>query len=360
MDMSKRHQERSLIPAMALGMAAALVSVVPARADGPAPDGGRLTVVEENDYFFHDTDHWFTQGGKISYLTSEVGDGDFTAPAFAWLDRTLFASDGTPSRHMDWSIGQSLFTPTDVQAGNPDRRDRPYAAFAYLDGGFVQSTTPAAGRGVSRLDDLEIELGIVGPQALGQEAQNDFHEYVLNQSVANGWSYQLRDEPALDLIYQRHWRLDLLNSAEDGKGFGVDIVPDAGGSAGNVYTYANAGATLRVGYRLNADYGPPRILPAPSGGDYFDDSVTDVGGYLFTGVEGRAVGRNIFLQGNTFTASRHVTALPAVGDFVFGGTLYWGRFLRATVTLDDRSKEFVGQNGPDRFTSLSLSANFDW
>ena len=49
-----------------------------------------------------------------------------------------------------------------------------------------------------------------------------------------------------------------------------------------------------------------------------------------------------------------------MGDFVYGGTLFWGPYLRATVSLDNRSKEFYGQQGPDRFTSLSLSANFDW
>jgi hypothetical protein len=55
-----------------------------------------------------------------------------------------------------------------------------------------------------------------------------------------------------------------------------------------------------------------------------------------------------------------VTLIPAVGDFVYGGTLFWGRWLRATVSIDNRSDEFVGQDGPDRFTSFSLSANFDW
>ncbi|HEY1721519.1 MAG TPA: lipid A deacylase LpxR family protein [Magnetospirillaceae bacterium] len=362
-----RRQERfsaKRLACLALGSFAFLtLSDLVARADDASPTvdlGGRYTVVEENDYFFYPTDHYYTQGIYFSYLTPAVKDDDFTAPAFAWLDDNAFASDGKPSRHMDWAFGQSLFTPDNLVLGNPNPKDRPYAAWAYLQGGFVQNSTPEEGRGVSRLDDLEIQLGVVGPQAFGEETQNDWHEYFMHQAVSNGWGYQLHDEPGLNIIYDRHWRYDLANTSDDGKGFGIDVVPDLGGSAGNVLTYANAGVTLRLGYQLNSDYGPPRIQPSPSGGDYFDNSVSGLGGYLFVTGEGRGMARNIFIQGNTFQSSRGVSMAPAVGDFVFGGTLFWGQWLRATVSLDNRSREFYGQPEPDRFTSLSLSANFAW
>jgi hypothetical protein len=317
-------------------------------------------MVEENDYFFYPTDHHYTQGIRLSYLTPPVADGDILAPAFAWLDDHLFAAGGARSRHMDWSVGQSVFTPTDLTLTNPSPKDRPYAGWAYVQAGFVQDAKPEAGQGISRLDDLELQLGVVGPRAGAEETQNDWHEYLMHETVSNGWAYQLHDEPGLNIIYQRHWRVGLVNTADDGTGFGMDLVPDAGASIGNILTYANAGATLRIGYQLNADYGPPRILPAPSGGDYFDNNVSGLGGYLFVTGEGRAVGHNVFIQGNTFQPSRGVTMIPAVGDFVFGATLFWDRWLRATVSLDNRSPEFIGQQGPDRFTSLSLSANFDW
>ncbi len=324
------------------------------------PPAGRYTMIEENDFFFYPTDHHYTQGIRFSYLTPPVVEGDATLPAFDWLDDVLFSSEGRRFRHMDWSAGQSIFTPTDLVRFNPDPNDRPYAGWFYAQAGFIQNSVPEEGRGVSRLDDLEVQLGVVGPQAAAEETQNDWHEFLIHQAVSNGWGYQLHDEPGLNVIYQRHWRIDLANTADDGKGFGVDVVPDAGVSLGNILTYANTGATLRLGYKLQSDYGPPRVLPAPSGGDYFDNSVSGLGGYVFVTGEGRAVAHNVFIQGNTFQPSRGVTLIPAVGDFVFGGTLFWGRWLRATVSLDNRSDEFFGQDGPDRFTSFSLSANFDW
>jgi hypothetical protein len=355
-DPTKRHQERPFVAFVLAAPLAVLAASTPqARAadSESASDSGRYTVIEENDYFnpVHPSDRHYTQGLRLSYLTGAVKDGDVSAPLFAWFDRNLFVGEGERSQHVDWSIGQSIFTPNDLVAAKPDPRDRPYAGWAYLQGGLVQSTDK------NRLDDLEVQIGVVGPAALAEQAQNDWHEYFMHQAVSNGWGSQLKNEPGLDITYERHWRYDLLGT---GDGAGIDVTPDAGGALGNVLAYANAGAMLRLGYNLAANYGTSRILPAPSGGDYFDSSVTGPGGYIFVAAEGRGVGRNIFLQGNDFVSGPHVTAYPAVGDLVVGGTVFWGKWLRGTVSFDTRSKEFIGQQGPDRFTSLSLSANFDW
>lgn len=366
----RRRQERqSNIPAI-LALFAALAGLATAAhaddapASGSEPDQGRYTVIEENDYFFYPTDRHYTQGIRFSYLTGPVVDGDHSADAFHWLDENIYADDaqGTVAldQHVDWSFGQSIFTPTNLVLTKPDPSDRPYAGWAYLQAGLLQSATPKRDDGSGMLDDLELQFGVVGPMALADETQNDWHEYFMHEAVSQGWSSQLHNEPGLDLTYQRRWRLSVVTDPDDDRGLGMDVVPDAGAALGNVFTYANAGATLRLGYRLGADYGPPRIFPAPNGSDYFDNRTAGWGGYLFASGEGRAVGRNIFLDGNTFQPSARVDKYPMVGDFVFGATAYWGRYLRATVSLDNRSPEFVGQVGPDRFTSLSLSANFDW
>lgn len=360
---SRRREERRTVAAAGFAVLSLALLAPAARADDGA-DSGRYTVVEENDYFFYPTDRHYTQGIRFSYLTGPVVDGDHSSDAFHWLDDNLFAGDGGGAvaldKHVDWSFGQSIFTPTNLVATKPDPRDRPYAGWAYLQAGLLQSATPKQANGDGALDDLELQIGVVGPMALADETQNDWHEYFMHEAVSQGWAYQLRNEPGLDLTYQRRWRFELAELPSIAPGAAIDFIPDAGAALGNVLTYGNAGGTLRVGYRLDADYGPPRIFPAPNGSDYFDDTFAGWGGYLFVSGEGRAVGRNIFLDGNTFQSSASVPKLPLVGDLVFGATAYWGRYLRATVSLDNRSPEFIGQQGPDRFTSLSLSANFDW
>jgi hypothetical protein len=81
----------------------------------------------------------------------------------------------------------------------------------------------------------------------------------------------------------------------------------------------------------------------------------DFGWYLFAGIEGRAVARNIFLDGNTFRDSRNVDKEPLVGDLQYGIAITW-RNLRLGYTHVLRTREFKGQGGRrDDFGALSLS-----
>src|SRR5262249_43831732 len=140
------------------------------------------------------------------------------------------------------------------------------------------------------LENLELDFGIVGPGALAKQVQNDFHQLIGAQE-ARGWSSQIQQEFGGMLSYERLWRLPLLGD----NSFGVDFVPQAGITAGNVMTYGEIGGLLRIGSGLHAEYGPARIRPALSGTDYYDPSRLDNGSgyYFFVGTQGRAVARNI-------------------------------------------------------------------
>jgi len=123
-----------------------------------------------------------------------------------------------------------------------------------------------------------------------------------------------------------------------------------------VFTYANAGMMLRLGQRLPLDYGPPRIQPSLPGSGFFVPQ-DGFGWYLFAGVEGRAVARNIFLDGNTFRDSRSVDKEPLVGDLQFGIALTW-RNVRLSYTHVLRTREFETQDEADNFGAFSLSVRF--
>ena len=79
--------------------------------------------------------------------------------------------------------------------------------------------------------------------------------------------------------------------------------------------------------------------------------------YVFTGLEGRAVGRDIFLDGNTFRDSRSVDKRIFVGDFQAGVAVVY-RGIRVALTQVWRSEEFYGQSGRQKFGSLSVSFRF--
>jgi hypothetical protein len=137
---------------------------------------------------------------------------------------------------------------------------------------------------------------------------------------------------------------------------GVDVTPHVGGALGNVFTHLATGFTIRIGDDLPNDYGPPRIRPSLPGSDFF---VTDdpFGWYLFVGVEGRLVGRNIFLDGNTFTDSHSVDKKRIVGDLQAGLAMTAGD-ARISYTYVLRAREFEGQNNKDGFGSINLSYRF--
>jgi hypothetical protein len=127
------------------------------------------------------------------------------------------------------------------------------------------------------------------------ERTQKFAHRVLPANDQQGWDTQLGNEPGIVATYKRSWRGVATSTLS---GAPLDFTPHLGAAPGNVFTYGNAGVTTRYGKRLPNDYGPPRVQPGLTGfGDF--SPVSGFGWYVFAGIEGRAVARNIFLEGNT-------------------------------------------------------------
>lgn len=333
---------------------AAIPVGLPAHAADSDLDAGRLTLMDENDKFASHDDRHYTQGAAASYLSRPVTtDGTWDKP-YQWLGDALPVFDGPQrTRKYDVTIGQSIFTPTNTDRVNPSPRDRPYAAWLYAGIGLLQDTD----RGDHHtLENMELQAGTVGPAALGDLTQNDFHR-LIGTGTAKGWHEQLKDEPGVMATYERKWRYQqpLVGN------FAVDAIPELGGTVGNIMTYAQAGGIVRLGQNLGADYGPRRIRPSVSGTSWFDPHQMDgrLGWYVFGGTQVRAVARNIFLDGNTFTDSPSVDKKPLVADLIVGASVFWTTSWRADFTVTQRTKEFDGQRGhPDRFGGINVTFGF--
>ena len=120
--------------------------------------------------------------------------------------------------------------------------------------------------------------------------------------------------------------------------------------------YAQAGARLRFGQGLERDFGTPRIRPG--GGDTAAPLGQGFGWYVFGGAAGRAVGRDLFLDGSTWrNHSPSVSKRNLVGDLEAGGAVFWHN-IRLSYTHDWRSEEFVGQKKMFTFGVATLSVAF--
>jgi lipid A 3-O-deacylase len=319
-----------------------------------ADDEDRFTILEENDSLYFNSDKHYTQGLRLSNLRPVLAPESPWNGPFDLLGRLspIFAPDGSPApreRRFAFLLGQSIFTPKDLRRDPPDPRDRPYAGWAYIGTSLLQQTERR------QLENVEIDIGAVGPAALAKPVQNDWHQFI-GKGKAQGWGNQLHDEPGMMISYERLWRVPLIGDGDSG----VDVVPQAGATLGNVMTYGAAGAQLRLGKKLGADYGPVRIRPALSGTDQFAADTPDGawGYYVFLGSQGRVVGRNVFLDGNTFRSSRHVEKNALVADLQAGFSVFWSSALRVDFSVVRRTEEFVGQRTPDEIGTAALA--FSW
>nr|WP_294502167.1 lipid A deacylase LpxR family protein [uncultured Rhodopila sp.] len=308
----------------------------------PPPDPfGTLTFISENDLLGGGTDRYYTNGMLLTWRSPSA---DLPKP-FAWLDEHLTWLLGPGNLRWGLSLGQNIYTPQDKYRYVPDPHDRPYAGQLY--GAFSLS------RSAETMQTLfELQAGVVGPSALGEQVQNNYHR-LINVPRLNGWNYQLKDEPTLNAMVERRWRLPLGTVA----GLDTEVIPSVMAALGNVAIYAGAGGMLRLGHGMDADWGPPRIHPALAGSSFFQPR-QEFGWYVFTGLDGRVVGRDLFLDGNTFRGSGpSVNRSLFVGEAQAGGAVFW-RGTRIAYTQVIRSKEFSGQRGTQTFGSISLSFRF--
>lgn len=306
--------------------------------------GGHFSLSVENDVV-GGTDSDYTTGTHLSYLSDELDCTNFARSLgsilpFFDVDRELRYQVG---------IGQIYFTPEDTLASQPVLDDRPYAGWLFASFGLV-SYNDATATQIGQMETLNIDIGVVGPWAMAEEMQNSFHQLIGNDE-SNGWGNQLGNEPGVAISYSTKWRM-VYEPIED-TNFGVDFMPHLGATVGNVLTNAAAGGTFRIGSGLDRDFGPPRIRPAVPGSSYFSEGGFDA--YLFAGIEGRAVARDIFLDGNTFRDSQSVDKQNFVGDLQLGVAVMFDKW-RVSYTHVTRSPQFHDDDW-STFGSLALSFN---
>ena len=304
--------------------------------------GAWIGAMQENDLVVR-TDRHYTQGLKLTYLSAE------SSTKYArWADCLPDLQGRFATARWGWSIGQNIYTPTDITLKTLQPNDRPYAGWLYTSLLLQRHGETEAHRAL--LDNWQLDLGIVGPEALGELAQNTVHR-LRNFGLAQGWANQINSQPGVNLKYLRTWRYVTGNSDD----WETQFLPHAGASLGSVQTYAAAGGTLRAGWRLPRDFGVQTVDSLyPGSGGRPSDATHYLGTYVFAGVEGRAMAYNTFLDGGLFHNDPSVPKHPFVGDLKLGWVITL-KHADLGYTQIIRSKEFAGQKGVDAFGSLALT-----
>lgn len=323
------------------GAMAAMLCVAGAHAaDQPRLEKGTFGILFENDWFGK-ADHNYTNGVELTYTTAPQDTPDWLIDTAHWLPFFTAKSDVRTR----YALGQTIFTPLDKTLTTPSPTDRPYA-------GFLFGTFGLVGDSGTHLDQLQFTIGVVGPMALAGETQNWVHG-IIGDAKAMGWRHQLHNEPGLIIQYERNLKLIPPKSI---LGLIFDIEPHYGAAVGNVYDFADTGLMARLGFNLPRDYGPMRIDPSLPGSNFFEPT-GGVSAYVFAGVDGRAVARNLFLDGNTFENSPSVKRLNLVYDYDLGAAITFSA-VRLSYTYVIRSREFKTQPAMSKFGAVALSFRF--
>ncbi len=241
-----------------------------------------FSVRYDND-FFSATDRYYTQGIRVNLVHPAIRHSPFS--------HTLIRLSKTALNYYGLQLQQDVFTPVSIRHEGIFYGERPFTAVFFISHSLVSVHTSEKTRLETRLD-----LGIIGPNAKGEEEQKGIHK-ALDNIEPLGWENQLAQDIVVNyraciekgLIMSKHFEL-----------MGASI-----GRAGTLYT--------DLGIRLNTRLG----IFSP----YFDNlglendaskrkSKFKIYGIAKAGV--RAVMYNATLQGGLINRSSIYT-LPA-GD----------------------------------------------
>ncbi len=319
----------------------------------PELDVEYLSFYLDND-LFGGTDEEYTNGVRLAW-TSRARKLDELSGIYRLLEG--FSNfTGVRGKTLPWvynrgmSLTQLMFTPEDISVPTLQEDERPYAG--WLGVGFSLHA-----KNDEELHSLELSLGVVGETSLAERSQNLIHD-IRDIERARGWDNQLSGEPTVNLHYRRTRRRVELSTAGDL--FEFDSFNRWGFELGNAWTNAQAGYWVRMGYNLPTEFIDPKLGRTAYTHQLFaelQERINPLSVFLTLGVEGRAVARDIFLDGNTFSESHSVDRRPLVAEATAAVGLRYGR-TTLTYAHTVRTKEYHQEDGSHQFGSLSLGLSF--
>jgi lipid A 3-O-deacylase len=279
-----------------------------------------LSLTIDNDAFdfwmmpWNRPDEEYTSGVHLTY---DGGDAPWWSRRML---RGLSACGATSQRYRTGrvEIGQNIYTPaTSLDHPLPAPDSRPNAGWLYV-------SQSARSLQASRSDELTLTLGVTGPPSLGEVTQKLAHDVAPAYNRPSDWDRQIGFEPGAIIRYEERWRV--APSGEHNIGF--DFIPRWAISAGNVSTAAELGFQARTGWHLRhpwlPGHGPLEVA-------------------LVGGLSGRAVARDLFLDGNTFRDGPGVGHEPFVGSGELGVQLHFRALMLGYRAVND-TRSYA--NGP--------------
>jgi hypothetical protein len=305
-----------------------------------------VTLTLENDYFAGDDDH-YTSGWRVTWTSDKLGcyDKDYGPGKLVETMSILpFVGNEGYRHHFTVSFGQVIMTPDETDLRDPPPDTQPYGGLLFLSAGLIAHSDRS-------MHKYEALAGATGKLSFAEETQRLLHN-IFGADEAKGWDHQIHTEPVLNLNYRFNYRL---YEADLGKNWSLDLIPSTAAKLGNLRISANAGAIVRIGLHMPKTFGPGILKTGvESSAIWVEEPENGWSLGFHAGFDGELVGRDLFLDGNTFKDfDRDVDKEPFVGSYFGGVNFHYGRwggainFLYSTDTFKD-------QHGNNKYGSLSV------
>jgi hypothetical protein len=290
---------------------AAALAAACAAMGAAADDAARWYLQVDNDAFFN-TDRWYTSGLRLARVAPSGDHED------------------------EWGLLQEIYTP-EAKFANPI--DRPPAA-------RLLGTYARHERSPGDWSTFEVDLGVTGPSARGEQAQKIAHSIV--HAPRENWDLQRPDQLDGDIIYAR-------SVAVPARPLGLGLVAHYGALAGNQLAFVHGGLELRYGHGAALDLFSSVMRyaatpPLPRG-------QPDGSWSVFAGISARAVLVNHLLDFQDGSTTPPLERKDVVGRLALGGTWAY-RHVSVSFAVTQETKEFVGQHRNQNFGSLAVHVPF--
>ena len=252
------------------------------------------------------------------------------------------------------SVGlrQAFYTPEDISDPVIHSYDHNYCGVAVL---FYQQWQKEQLLGDDEYVLYEVDIGVLGPAALGKETQSYAHRIIPGNIQPQGWAQQYQNEPIVNGYMERH---NGIINAGDRDGFGARLEALSGASVGTTWVNTFVGGEAKLGWNI-PDFVSDNVFPmkAVQGGfartrDFYSYLKFESRGYAQ--IWNATLGQSMYNNNQYARSPTPFVAENSVG-FVLGYGALSFCYLRTMRTM-----EFYGQqHGMDYGTLIvNLGATF--
>lgn len=242
----------------------------------------------ENDFFFV-TDRYYTQGISLELIMPFIKKSP--------LSKLLIPINKDALNYYGINFEQDVFTPRSIRHDSIYFGERPFAGVFFVSQFLVSINSEKK----QRLS-TSLALGIIGPEAKGEEEQKGIH-YALQNIQPLGWEYQIATDYILN--YNVKFEQGLFAKKR------IECIGFVGSRLGTLYDDISVGAMLRGGWLQS--YFKNLGLSSSSGKlneNGAGDKTNKFQCYIFGKAELKTVAYNATLQGGMFNKNSIYT-LPS-------------------------------------------------